>query len=263
LATGTICAQLSIPGDSITALAFAPEGRALVAGGEQGNVSLWDAPSGQKLGQQRYAGERIGCLVFSPDGKRLGIGTNTNAPHIWEVPSRMPSGLDAEDPDADLEVCWADLSRMDSAKAYRAQQQLAGARRRAMDILQRIRPAVAPQHARIAAGIANLDLANRDLRQEAAADLASLGAAAEEQLWVTLWDPPSHRVGVWVEELLDKLPEHEYLRSLRTVRVLEQIGDSEARQILEHLSQGAPGARVTEESRAALQRLTSRAAVVP
>jgi hypothetical protein len=45
------------------------------------------------------------------------------------------------------------------------------------------------------------------------------------------------------------------LQRLRAVQVLERIGSPEARQILEALAKGAPGARETREAQASLSRL--------
>jgi hypothetical protein len=53
------------------------------------------------------------------------------------------------------------------------------------------------------------------------------------------------------------------LRSWRAVEVLEHLGTPEARQVLEELAQGAPGARPTEDARTALQRLARPPALSP
>jgi hypothetical protein len=45
------------------------------------------------------------------------------------------------------------------------------------------------------------------------------------------------------------------LQALRAVTVLEQIGTAEARQQLEKLAQGAEGAHLTRDAKAALERL--------
>ena len=47
----------------------------------------------------------------------------------------------------------------------------------------------------------------------------------------------------------------EQLRAVRAVQVLEGIGSTEARQLLDSLAQGAPEARLTQEARAAAARL--------
>jgi hypothetical protein len=47
----------------------------------------------------------------------------------------------------------------------------------------------------------------------------------------------------------------ERLRVLRSLEVLERIGSSEARQVIQILAGGAPGAQLTREAKAALRRL--------
>ena len=50
----------------------------------------------------------------------------------------------------------------------------------------------------------------------------------------------------------------ERLRSLRAVEALELDGAKEAREVLETFAAGAEGARLTEEAKAALERLAKR-----
>jgi hypothetical protein len=49
------------------------------------------------------------------------------------------------------------------------------------------------------------------------------------------------------------------IRGLRTVEVLEDIGTTEAKKVLENLATGAEGARLTEEAKASLLRLSKQA----
>ena len=48
------------------------------------------------------------------------------------------------------------------------------------------------------------------------------------------------------------------LGQLRAVDLLEEIGSSQARKLLETLAKGAPKARLTEQARAGLRRLDTR-----
>jgi hypothetical protein len=45
------------------------------------------------------------------------------------------------------------------------------------------------------------------------------------------------------------------LRTVRAVQVLEELDDPEALRLLQELSRGAPGARLTEEAAAAAERI--------
>ena len=70
---------------------------------------------------------------------------------------------------------------------------------------------------------------------------------------------PSAEVKRRAEWLLAKLdegtPSPEAVRDLRAVEVLEAIGTSDARRVLEGLAKGAPQARLTVETKRALDRL--------
>ncbi|HKB34805.1 MAG TPA: hypothetical protein VKD72_00015, partial [Gemmataceae bacterium] len=55
----------------------------------------------------------------------------------------------------------------------------------------------------------------------------------------------------------------EDLLALRATAVLERLGTTEARRLLQTLAVGAPGARLTEQAKAALGRLARRPAPTP
>ena len=48
------------------------------------------------------------------------------------------------------------------------------------------------------------------------------------------------------------------LQSLRAIEVLETIGETDARQLLDELSKGTPAFRVTQEATASLERLAKQ-----
>jgi replication-associated recombination protein RarA len=62
-----------------------------------------------------------------------------------------------------------------------------------------------------------------------------------------------------VRQLLEKLgrspPPPRQLQALRAIEVLEYLGTPEARRLLTSLAQGATHARLTQEAKAALERL--------
>jgi hypothetical protein len=70
---------------------------------------------------------------------------------------------------------------------------------------------------------------------------------------------PSPEVAKRIERLLDKLQDEgtasgEGLRELRAVELLERLADPNADKVLQALSEGAAGARLTQEARAACER---------
>jgi len=58
-------------------------------------------------------------------------------------------------------------------------------------------------------------------------------------------------------------PSAEWLRIGRALEVLEHIGSPEARQVLQALAEGAPGAMLTREAKAALERLARHSTAAP
>jgi hypothetical protein len=60
-----------------------------------------------------------------------------------------------------------------------------------------------------------------------------------------------------LEQLLEKR-DAAHVRLGRAVQVLEYTGDQQARKLLDQLAQGPPAARLTQEAKAALERLSRR-----
>jgi hypothetical protein len=106
--------------------------------------------------------------------------------------------------------------------------------------------------------LADLDNDSFPRREEAMRKLRELGEQAEPELRAALKARPSPEQKRRIEELLaappgvppPPLPEE--LRHLRALVVLERIGMSEARQLLEEVAKGTPSARLTGQARAAL-----------
>jgi WD40 repeat protein/tRNA A-37 threonylcarbamoyl transferase component Bud32 len=68
--------QFTLPGHSnrVLSLAFGPDGRTLLSGGEEGIVKVWDLASRKELAEHRIDGKWINALALSPRGKTLFIG---------------------------------------------------------------------------------------------------------------------------------------------------------------------------------------------
>jgi hypothetical protein len=74
-----------------------------------------------------------------------------------------------------------------------------------------------------------------------------------------LKNKPPLEVASRIEKLLERIERGilppEQLRAHRAVRVLEQLGTPEAKQVLETLTKGAPEGWLTREAKQALKRL--------
>jgi hypothetical protein len=69
----------------LTCLAFAPDGRRLAAGTQDGHVWVWDVETGRQT-QLIEAGSRgVRAVAFSPNGKQLVTVANTAPVAVWDV----------------------------------------------------------------------------------------------------------------------------------------------------------------------------------
>ncbi|HVF87793.1 MAG TPA: caspase family protein [Pyrinomonadaceae bacterium] len=71
--------------NSISALAFSPDGKLLATGSDDSDIRLWDVTSGRQL--SRLAGHTLGIssLSFSEDGKLLVSGSSDGSTRLWNT----------------------------------------------------------------------------------------------------------------------------------------------------------------------------------
>jgi WD40 repeat protein len=71
------------------AAAFSPNGQRLVSAGHDGQVRLWELPSGRNLGTYRSTVETYWTVCLSPDGTRIAAGTDESSVVLWDVRSQL------------------------------------------------------------------------------------------------------------------------------------------------------------------------------
>jgi hypothetical protein len=163
-----------------------------------------------------------------------------------------------------LPALWDDLANKDAAKAFDAIGLLTAMQEQAVPLLKaKLKPAtVRADSKQIARLIADLDNERFEMRQKAMEELGQLGEHAEPALRAALADKPSLEARKRIDELLEGIralsATTECLRELRAVEILEHIGTSGARQLLQNLAEGSPPARLTREAKASLDRLAKR-----
>src|SRR5262249_32487566 len=117
----------------------------------------------------------------------------------------------------------------------------------------------APEPGRVERHIKDMDSDDFRVRRRAMEELEKFAELAEPALKQALASKPSLELAQRVQRLLERLRGRvltpEQVRTMRAVEALEKMGTPGARRALEALARGAPGAHLTEEARAALERL--------
>jgi WD40 repeat protein len=250
-------------------IAFSPDGRLMATGGELENVvRVWNVFTGKEIAKFRGHSAPVTCLAFSPDGKRLASGSFDTTILLWDM-SKLDHSLPPWKPTPkELDALAEKLQGTDGPAAFQAVARLAAAGDAAVSLLRpKLRPVPIPDQKRVARLLADLDDNSFDVREAASRELATLGRQVEPDLRKMLNDKPSAELRKRVDSLLaacDALPTTaQELRELRAVWVLEEVGTSAARKCLDELAKGAPGARLTQEAKRAVDRLQRRGAKSP
>lgn len=70
---------------SVRAVAYAPNGAAIAAGGADKTVTVWNANTGKRVRSLTGHTGRINTIVFSPDGKLIASGSSDRTVRIWNA----------------------------------------------------------------------------------------------------------------------------------------------------------------------------------
>jgi HEAT repeat protein len=209
------------------------------------------------------AGHRgpIHDLLVSRDGKRLLSASEDSTVLVWDVGSLppLPPSEEIHLEAHDLEALGKDLESADAARAFKAIVRLAKAPSQSIPWLDARLKATTFDPARVADLFKQLDSDDFATRKNAEEQLASLGDKIEQLLRKAAENNPSVDVRRAAERLLDGLKNRNVpsarLAEFRAVELLERIGSSEARMLLERLSKGDDETRLTVEAKGALHRL--------
>lgn len=245
----------------ISGMAFAPSGKYLIAGNSDGSLRVWDVPSGTIVNQLTGHRGSVSTLAFVGDGKTLASGGADTSVLLWDVDGAVEEETHPGAPSAKvLAELWRKLADEDAAKALESSGKLAAAPKEAVALLREQIKAAAPVDQKMLDKLMTDLQDNRfGVRKKATDELEKLGELAEPTLRKCLEGNPPLEVKQRVEALLKKLDgpvtHPEVLRALRALEVLEQIGTPEAQEVLKTIAQGAPEAQLTQDAKAALDRL--------
>jgi hypothetical protein len=244
-------------------LAYSPDG-AILAGnsllwGDRSVIRFWDAVRGEEL-PTRFRGHQgsVTLLRFAPDGRTLLSGSTDTTVLAWDTRRlrgpRVPADLDARE----AEAFWADLPGGDAKKAYAAVRALSAAPAALALFREHLKPATVADPERVARLLTDLGSERFAVREQAGEELQKLGDTVEPLLREALAKGPDAEVRHRIERLLEAVEGHgspDALRGMRSLEVLERLGTPEARELIERLAGGAPGALLTRQAEAARQRL--------
>jgi RNA polymerase sigma factor (sigma-70 family) len=247
----------ALPGgaDGHRCLAFSPDGRTLAAGSEDHGLYLWELATG--TARAKFIGHEgpVTAAAFAPDSSTLYTGSSDTTVLAWNL--LAPPG----DP-IDMARAWTDLSAADGGQASRAMRALLSAPADTVTRLAgELKKSQAPDEGRIKKLIADLDSPDFSTREEASKEIIRTGrvslpflrdAARSQSLEVT------RRAKALIEILNPHRLSDESLRQARAVELLEHIASPAARRLLAELATGARGDVLTEEARAAVERLGSK-----
>jgi WD40 repeat protein len=266
-------------------VAFAPDGRTLAfaggttihlrlyhaslqqrTGGEPDfTIRLWDIIENKEVRRLTGHAQQVESLSFCADGTRLLSQGADGMVLSWDVaallghPAPRGPALSA----SRLTELWTDLASHDAVRGQKAVGELIRSPDSAVALLDdKLKPAPAPPRQRIAILVADLDSDEFARRDKAARELEQLGEIAAPALRNALTEKPSLEARKRLEALLETIDGHvmtpEQLRLARALQILESIGTTQTQRVLERLVGGADGAQLTQEAKAALQRLNRR-----
>jgi hypothetical protein len=245
-------------GVTLGALAFAADGRILVAGCSDGAVRRFDLRTGRELTPLPGHSGPVVALCCTPDGKSIYSYGIDGQFYAWRVDSpREWKPKAAPLPEGAIEILWDALRSEDPLDRFGCQEALAAAPAQAVPFLRKhLSPTPQADMERIERLVADVQNSDYNARKKSVRELRKIGAPVFPAL-VRAQERGAH------DELSRRLffefqtlaPPPEQLRAVRAVRVLERIGNGDARKLLQELSRGADAAALTVQAKAALDRL--------
>lgn len=261
VATGKERLGLTCQGFFVSA-SFSRDGNLLATGSTDG-LTLHDLARDKELARWRPV--RSGQFVaFSPDGSLLAV-PGQGGISLYELPPIRAEKLPKNLTETELTALCRDLA---TENDFRLQQVLATLQAVPGDAVpflgKSLQTVAAAEKQHVEQLIADLDDDQFTKREEAMKELQKRAAAFEPLLAEAREKQPAGEGRNRLTLVLKNLKESELPRSLlveqRAVDVLERIATSEARKVLEAAAAGAHGARLTEQAKAALERLAKRPA---
>ena len=184
---------------------------------------------------------------------------------IWDLTAFPPPKLADKHDDVLRTTWWNDLAGGDAKVAYASGWKLSeGPPEDVVRFLnERMKPARDPDANAVKQLIADLNSGEFRTREAASKRLIELGPGVLPYLRAASKKPDSAEAGRRIEALIEKLsdpvPPPASLQAIRAFAVLERLGTTEARKLLEELARGAAGSPETKSANSALVRMRALA----
>lgn len=201
---------------------------------------LWDGGRNEQLAQIRVDGRRVEYTDLSLRGQWLATSLDDGSVVLWDVfvLSGMPARASTNTGAALADQWWSRLAEKNAADAFAAVQSLSACGPTAVGLLkQKLNAVSSPDRERTRQLIGALEDAQYARRAEAHERLDKMGRVIEPFLREALLAKPSFEARRRLESLLQAIQATPYTS----------------------LAKGAPGARETQDAKAALQRLAVQA----
>jgi WD40 repeat protein len=240
---------------------FSPDGKKLVHAGLDRLIHVWDVETGKELAALKGHSGAVNTVAFAPNGKQLASASNDTTALLWDVSAlSAPAVAEKPLPADQVEARWAALLGGEADKAFAAICELSASPKEAVLLLgKHLQPAPPIDMKEVQKLIDELGSDVYKVRQKANAELLKMGERAVPAIDKALAKQPALETKTRLEQVRAKLTAvvltDDKLRTYRAVEVLERIGTPEARQVLQTLADGAPGAFSTTTAQAALDRL--------
>ena len=76
--------------DSVTSVAFSPDGKLVASGSRDHTVKLWDAGMGAPLQTLKGHSDSVESVAFSPDGMVVASGSDDKTVRLWDAVTGAP-----------------------------------------------------------------------------------------------------------------------------------------------------------------------------
>jgi WD40 repeat protein len=104
--------------EGVSSVTYSPDGTRIASGSPDHTVRLWDAKTGQQIGQPLHHDDAVTSVAFSPNGTRIASGSADKTVRLWDAATGQPIGQPIHHDDAVTSVAFSpDGTRIASGDA--------------------------------------------------------------------------------------------------------------------------------------------------